>query len=292
VAEDDKAESARSRLLRLAYQRLKPLSPPPPAPKPPERFPRFPDPWPADRYEPPLLPGYDDDWSDVARAVERDEQPAEKPTVSEPTTPRKAFTLSRDDAIFWIGVAALGDGLYLMAEHPLYATILIAIGVGMLAWSNRGHMPRPSLRLAVLVLAMVATVSIAGYDLYDRHFGTTMSPVATGRVWAPLTDDQKTSLGLVLGALPQHDSFQVLCLNSDCRALAEDFMGVLNGIDWNPVLGGNNFYQEPYGAVLYQTDIKDRRLADAIEKTTKIKIAHIYPTSMPNVDSLFLGLRP
>jgi hypothetical protein len=84
---------------------------------------------------------------------------------------RKAFSMSRDDALFWIGVALFGDGVYLMAEHPYYAIPLIGAGVALLAWSNRGHMPRPPVRLAALVLAMVVTISLAGFDYYDRHFG-------------------------------------------------------------------------------------------------------------------------
>src|ERR1700676_1801044 len=65
-----------------------------------------------------------------------------------PPEPRRGFSMSRDDAIFWIGIAAFGDGLYLMADHPSYGVPLIIIGVALLAWASRGHMPRPPFRLA------------------------------------------------------------------------------------------------------------------------------------------------
>jgi hypothetical protein len=69
-------------------------------------------------------------------------------------------------------------------------------------------------------------------------------------------------------------------------------MSIFDDVGWNPVMGTSNFFQEPYGAVLYQTDVKEERLKDAIEKTTKIRISHIAQTSIPNLDSIFLGVRP
>jgi hypothetical protein len=211
---------------------------------------------------------------------------------AEGSSGRKSFSMSLDDTIFWIGLTSLGAGLYLMAEHPIYGLVLVVAGVAALAWANRGHMPKPPLRLGALILAMAITVGVAGYDLYDRRFGVPAAPIATGRVWTPLTDEQKASLGLVLSAFPKHDTFQIICLNSDCKTLSEDLMRVLYDAGWNPVLVGSYVQQEPYGAALYQTDINDRKLADAIEKATKLKVNHIYPSTIANVDSLFLGLRP
>jgi hypothetical protein len=211
---------------------------------------------------------------------------------AEGSSGRKSFSMSLDDTIFWIGLTSLGAGLYLMAEHPIYGLVLVVAGVAALAWANRGHMPKPPLRLGALILAMAITVGVAGYDLYDRRFGVPAAPIATGRVWTPLTDEQKASLGLVLSAFPKRDTFQIICLNSDCKALSEDLMRVLYDAGWNPVLVGSYVQQEPYGAALYQTDINDRKLADAIEKATKLKVNHIYPSTIANVDSLFLGLRP
>jgi hypothetical protein len=100
---------------------------------------------------------------------------------------KEGFSLSRDDALFWIGIALFGDGVYLMAEHPYYAIPLIAAGVALLAWSNRGHMPRPPVRLAVLIFAMAVTISIAGSDYYDRHFGE------KPQTRLPLTEAQRST---------------------------------------------------------------------------------------------------
>ena len=38
-----------------------------------------------------------------------------------------------------LGVAVFGDGLYLLAEHPMYAVPLIMVGIALLAWTNRGR---------------------------------------------------------------------------------------------------------------------------------------------------------
>jgi|GEM_PF-6054732 len=122
------------------------------------------------------------------------ERAAEKVTVAE-SGPRKAFSMSRDDALFWIGIALFGDGVYLMAEHPYYGIPLIISGVALLAWSNRGHMPKPPIRLAVLILAMTVTVSIVAFDYYDRHFGnrapSATVPAVQGSGFAEATQPKK-----------------------------------------------------------------------------------------------------
>jgi hypothetical protein len=69
-------------------------------------------------------------------------------------------------------------------------------------------------------------------------------------------------------------------------------MRVSYDVAWNPVLGASNFYQEPYGAVLYQKNPDDRTLADAIGKIAKIKISHIYTSTIPDTESLAIGIRP
>ena len=113
--------------------------------------------------------------------------------MSDPSPPRpnKAFSLSRDDAIFWIGVAVLGDGLYLMAEHPAYGIPLILVGIAALWWTNRGHMPKPQWRMALLILAMAITCGISGYDLYERHFMASPQTVAQQ---SPAKSDEPASL--------------------------------------------------------------------------------------------------
>jgi len=208
--------------------------------------------------------------------------------------PRKAFSLSRDDALFWIGVAVFGDGLYLLADHPTYAVPLIMAGVALLAWSNRGHMPRPPLRLAALILAMAATCGIAGYDLYDRHFGNPPSVhIATGKLWPPLTDEQEASLERALRALPNHRAFRVICLSADCKEFSGNIISAFYSAGWQPLASySSTFYSEPVGLVLYLKDTNDRTLTNAIETSTGQKIDRIEASTDPTIESLFVGIKP
>jgi hypothetical protein len=87
------------------------------------------------------------------------------------TVERKAFSMPRDDAIFWVGLTLFGGGLSMTSAHPIIGVILLIVGIMALVWANRGHMPRPSLRFTILILAMLITTGLSGYDLYDRYFG-------------------------------------------------------------------------------------------------------------------------
>jgi hypothetical protein len=175
---------------------------------------------------------------DLARQGER---PSEKATVAEDKSQsgtRKAFSLSRDDALFWIGVAVFGDGLYLVAEHPMYAVPLITAGVALLAWSNRGHMPKPRLRLAALILAMAITCGIAGYDLYERHFGNPLAPpqevpaVRTNSTplsperWPALTSTETSVFVAGARLIPPQD-IVVVCENINCKDLTDGIGEIL-----------------------------------------------------------------
>jgi hypothetical protein len=86
--------------------------------------------------------------------------------------PPKAFSMSRDDAIFLFGLTLFGGGLSMISAHiPIIGAILLLVGIAALVWANRNHMPRPSLRFTILILAMLITTGLSGYDLYDRYFG-------------------------------------------------------------------------------------------------------------------------
>ena len=202
--------------------------------------------------------------------------------------------MSRDDALFWIGVAVFGDGLYLLAEHPMYAVPLITAGVALLAWSNRGHMPKPPLRLAALIIAMAATCAFVGYDLYDRHFGNSSSAhIATGKLWPPLTDEQEASLERALKALPNHRAFRIICLSADCREFSGNIISAFHSAGWQPLAAfSNQNYSEPVGLVLYLKDLNDRSLANAIETSTGQKIDHIETSSDPTMESLLVRIKP
>jgi hypothetical protein len=268
----DKVESAKRRASGISR-----------APSPPPSLPNA-------HYHPD--PPRDDLRRDILHAVEDSERIARKPTEKPvaPSSSRKTFSMSRDDSIFWISIAAFGGGFSVMSLSTLLGTILVATGIAGLIWANRGHMPKPPWRMAALIAAMVFTCSVVAFDIYDRNFGHRI-PQATGRVWEPLAEDQKRDLRLILGALPKRDSIQIICLNTDCRALAESLMGIFYDVGWSPVLGTSNFFSEPYGIAIYQTDLKDQQLKAAIERTTKLKISNVLQSNM-NLDSVFIGVRP
>jgi hypothetical protein len=246
--------------------------------------------------------------SDVAYAGEQsDAKAAEAKALSEeaPETTDKAireylgaiaFTLvlvggelmaEKDGLRFRAGVALavaalpvyLSAALWRLVKPRLNVQTLVHLNKGLALWWIR----------AVFIFALAVILS----QFMGRwSFLAPSGPAPTGRVWSRLTDEQRSSLELVLGALPKHDSFQVICLTSDCRGLAEDFMRAAYNAGWAPVLTSGNFYQEPYGITLYVKDINDHSLANAIEKSTGLKIEHVYPSSFPNLESVFIGIRP
>ncbi len=117
------------------------------------------------------------------------------------------------------------------------------------------------------------------------------APVATGDIWDNLKPTQQLALERALKSLPKRDGFQVICVSTDCKDLATSFLRVLDDADWTPVLtSGNGYYQEPVGLVLYQKDVKDRSLADAIEAATGIKVERIAQATQPT-ESIFIGVR-
>jgi hypothetical protein len=103
--------------------------------------------------------------------------------MSDPPSPPKMsaprFSMSLEDAVFWIALTVFGTGLYIVADYHIYGLVLIIIGVLGLAWSSRGHMPRSSWKTGTLILAMLITLSVAGYDIYDRHYNQKPTPPDT-----------------------------------------------------------------------------------------------------------------
>jgi hypothetical protein len=119
-----------------------------------------------------------------------------------------------------------------------------------------------------------------------------VAPVATGDTWDRLNNVQQADLERALKGLPKRDQFQVICLNNDCKDLSLNFMRAFRAAGWEPVMGsGAMYYQQPYGAVLYQKDVNDESLAKAIEAATGLKIEHISQSTQLQ-DSLFIGIRP
>lgn len=144
---------------------------------------------------------------------------------------------------------------------------------------------------AMITVTWLFLAANIGFTIYGHYAG--QRPAPTGRIWETLTKDQKTLLALALRNVPKRDHFRIICLTSDCKDLAADFMGVMHEANWNPIFSSSSsFFSEPYGLVIYQKDVNDRSIADAIEKTTNLKVDHIEATNDPTIESIFLGLRP
>jgi hypothetical protein len=222
-------------------------------------------------------------------------RPSKGPDVAD-NPPSKSFSETNAWIYGGIGGAAfstvLGIGLVgIFYEHePIAGTAMSLIGLAGLSamiFLLKGH------RLTVIhtaIAALIATWVFLGYVLW---FGPHPTPAPTGRVWATLTSNEKTLLTLAIKVIPKRERFRVICLTTDCKDLATDFMGAFHDAGWNPILAtGNSFYQEPYGLILYMKDVNDHSLADAIEKTTSLKVDHIEQSTDPFAESIALGIRP
>lgn len=82
------------------------------------------------------------------------------------TRPGRAFTMSRDDAIFLLGVAVFSAGLYVVTDHPVYGLALIAIGICLLGWAARSHASRTLYKTGSFVGAVLLMWGIA--YIYER----------------------------------------------------------------------------------------------------------------------------
>lgn len=87
-------------------------------------------------------------------------------------SPGHQFSMSLDDAIFWIALTVFGAGLYFVIDAQTYGLILIAMGATGLTWATRYHVPKPYFRTAAAVIALLATWALIGYDIHVRHVVT------------------------------------------------------------------------------------------------------------------------
>jgi hypothetical protein len=242
-------------------------------------------------------------------------QYSEKPTVSEgswyPTTWREAVPL----AVWGILVFACGFEFVSSATHgELWPSIYSGVGfVVLLAMLIHGSAFIERLKaLDIGWMIGVGLVLFALSIISQRQFEfigpsadeiaaavakklssqpTPMAPVATGDTWENLTPAKQLALERALKLLSKREGFQVICVSTDCKDLATSFLRVFRDADWAPVLtAGNAYYQEPVGLTLYQMDIKDRSLAEAIETATGLKIERIVPATLPT-ESIFIGVR-
>jgi hypothetical protein len=210
-------------------------------------------------------------------------------------------------------VLPFGEDLYndkqITALHLFYSVIgLVFAGVGpIFPWiRTRRWIPEnvsASLSRAALdariwiVTLLLIFIYGTGPEIYRRAVQPTtpqvrVPPSLTARLWSPLTDDQESSLERALRAISKRAPLQIICMSTDCRELAGNFISAFNSSGWQVRAAFSGYPSEPVGLVLFQTDINDHSLADTIETTTRLKIQRIEPSAMPTGNSLFIGIKP
>ena len=242
--------------------------------------------------------------AEPASRIEQGERSSESTTVSEggalPKTWKEAIPY-----VVWV-VLILGFGLEAVAAlvrgdwlHLLVSAVgLVGLMAMALHWKRLQSWAagiNPNWIVAAFALLLQAAIFTPFVEQQRLPFTVNLgnSPSPTGRVWPSLTKDEKSLLSLALNILPKRSHIRIICLTSDCRELAQDFMEVTHNVGWAPWFSSSNaFFYEPYGITLYLKDVNDHSLSDAIEKTTKLKIDHIEPTIDPNLESIFIGIRP
>jgi len=234
-----------------------------------------------------------------------DELVRRKPLPSEPRSEK----ISERDFVVGITIfgAAFGTGLFALSEgYWWFGSVYTAGGaIGLLSMSplvqsRIGSWPSQRTLMAVALGTWLFLGANIGFAVYDHFWPkgissiTPAAPVATGRVWAPLSKDEQKLATFAINILPKREHFRVICLTTDCKDLARDFTTVFHDAGWNPVFASSStFFQEPYGIVLYLKNPNDKSLAEAIEKTTNLKIDHVEASSDPTgIESLFIGIRP
>jgi hypothetical protein len=114
--------------------------------------------------------------------------------------------------------------------------------------------------------------------------------------WPALTDKEAALLRIELKSLPKPPSIRVICADSDCRDFADSFFKLFHDLQWPvipPVYGaGIPSTKNPTGILVIQNDIDDRRLVDAIEKSTtgRLKIT-LQKDNDPQV-TIAIGAKP
>jgi hypothetical protein len=79
------------------------------------------------------------------------------------------MSMSLDDAIFWIAITVFGAGLYLVPEFKAWGLMLMVGGAAGVLYSIRAHVRRPERPRGIMVVLMILTWAVVGYDIYERH---------------------------------------------------------------------------------------------------------------------------
>lgn len=171
--------------------------------------------------------------------------------IQEPLTesaPQKAFSMSRDDSIFWTSLAAFGGGLTAMSLFTPLGILLAVVGIAGLVWANRGHMPKPSLRFVTLISVLLITTSVTGYDLYDRHFAKPLKAAIQTTVTNVVLPDGRLSTKLDLRENKPDRKIVIVALH---------YYGTVDGLDQTGLQKSSLFdYRIGEQTIIIQPDAK------------------------------------
>jgi hypothetical protein len=207
--------------------------------------------------------------------------------------------------VVWV-VLVLGFGLEFVTAlvHGDWLHVLVSLVglVGLMAmalhWKQLQDWARrisPNWIVGVFALLLEALILAPFIEEHRLPFvGGSNGPAVptTKLLWPPLTDGEESSLERALKIIPKHGPIRIVCMSANCRELAGNFISAFHAAGWQQYAAFSGFYTEPIGLTLYVKDTSDHTLADAIEKSTGLKIEHIEPSNDPSIESIFFGIRP
>jgi len=170
------------------------------------------------------------------------------------------------------GIATLVHGEWLSSIASF--VIMVGLTAMLLHWQQLKEWLtaiNPNWVVGAVIVTLAAIISLPFIEHQNRPFLTPPpdNELPNKYTWETLTADNALSLRIALRSLPKPDNFRVICVDTECRTLALDFISVFNSAEWAPYLDSKTVYNVPSGMVLYQKDINNRTLADTIERRQK-----------------------
>lgn len=123
----------------------------------------------------PISPPKSRYWLDQRAALRsRPPMPPPPPSSGEPP-PAAESGMGLNEAVFWIFLTVFGTGLYLVSDQHLWGALLVVIGALGLVYSLRRHLPPTPHRTWIVVVTMLISAAVMGYDIYLREKTTVQS---------------------------------------------------------------------------------------------------------------------
>jgi hypothetical protein len=180
----------------------------------------------------------------------------------------------------WLGVLLIVIGLYSVGLHYIKTR-----------WRKES-----TAQFNATALIIVLSAVVLGAFFWLRHpteiEKEVSSAASSGHRWTSLSDEEESSLRMELRSIPQPKLMRVLCSDTDGRDLADTFMRVFHDSEWptdNPIY---NAGASPVGISVNQRDTTDRKLADAIEKSTKGRLKVYMRADDLDSVTLIIGPKP